>query len=120
VLLARYAAALALTLAVELPVYAVLLAAGWQVPWRRSVTLAAAANLVTHPPLWWLLSPVTSHPAYTWLLLGAEVAACVVEWLLLRAWLRRTDPLLLVPSVAVNTASVLVGIAAGRLIDAVA
>jgi hypothetical protein len=118
-LLLRYAAALALTLAVEVPVYAVMLVTGWRVPWRRAVALAVAANLATHPPLWWLLLPLTANPSYGWILLGAEAAVCLAEWLLLVVSLRRRDPLLLAPSVAANATSVLAGIGAAGIIGSV-
>lgn len=110
-LLPRYLAALALTLAVEVPLYATLLSWGWRVRWRRAVLVAAGVNLVTHPPLWWLLLPLATHPGYGWFLLGAEAAVCAAEWLLLASWLRRRwDPLLLVLAVAANAASVLAGL----------
>lgn len=109
-LLVRYLTALGLTLAVEVPLYTAALTWGWAVPWRRAVATAVGVNLVTHPPLWWLLVSLTERPSYPWIMVVAEAAVALAEWLLLAAWLRRRDPLLLVLSVGVNAASVLAGL----------
>ncbi|WP_155368497.1 hypothetical protein [Catellatospora vulcania] len=106
----RYPAALALTLAVEIPVYAAALRWGWSAPWRRAVLCALGVNLVTHPVLWWLLAPRTALAAYPLLMVVAEVVVCGAEAALLVWWLRRRDPLLAVLAVAANAASVLAGL----------
>ncbi len=105
-----YPAALALTLAAEIPVYAVALRRGWQVRWRPALWSALGVNLVTHPLLWWLLGPWTGRPAYPLILVFAEVAVCAAEAALLAWWLRRRDPLLAVLAVLANAASVTAGL----------
>ncbi|MDI1461303.1 hypothetical protein QEZ54_10020 [Catellatospora sp. KI3] len=104
-----YPAALALTLAVEVPLYAVALRAGWRVPWPRAATVAVAVNLVTHPVLWSVLWQVRGAGSYPVLLAAAEVAVCAAEAALLAWWLRRPDRLLAVLAVGVNAVSVLAG-----------
>jgi hypothetical protein len=106
----RYLTALALTLAIELPLYTVVLARGFRLPPGRAIVAALGVNLCSHPPLWWSLRPWAGSPAYGALLLLGELAVCAVEALLLAWWLRRRDRLLLALSVAVNGASVLVGL----------
>jgi hypothetical protein len=109
-LLAGYLTALGLTLAVEVPLYTAVLIWGWRVRWQRALATAVGVNLVTHPPLWWLLVPLTVRPSYPWIMVVAEAVVALAEWLLLAAWVRRRDPLLLVLSVGVNAASVLAGL----------
>jgi hypothetical protein len=100
-----YPTALLITLAVEVPVYAVVLRFARLLPGWRGVAAAVGVNVVTHPPLWWVVS---AHPGW---LVAAEACVVVVEAGLL--WLlagRRDARLLLVTAVAANTASVLAGI----------
>lgn len=85
--------ALALTLVIEVPVYATLLGCGWGVPWRRGAAAGVVVNLVSHPVAFLLVDPGL-RPS-----LGSTGALAVVEvvvaWLgeaaMLWAWLRR-DP----------------------------
>jgi hypothetical protein len=114
VLLWRYALALGLTLAVEAPLYAGALVVWFGLGRRSAAALALAVNLATHPLLWWSLRPWSGEGWYLWLILGAEVAVCAAEWLLLAVGVRvlrgRGDlALLAVVSVGVNAASVLAG-----------
>jgi hypothetical protein len=115
-----YLRALLLTLAVEVPLYAVALRGMWRVRWPVAVALGAGVNLLTHPVLWSVLWRLRAWPAYPWMLLVLEVAAVAAEWSLLWTALgraRRRDPWLLATVVAgVNAASVL----AGLLIDGAA
>lgn len=106
----RYPAALALTLAVEIPVYAVALRWGWAASWRRAALCALGVNLATHPLLWWLLAPWTARSGYPLIVVVAEAVVCGAEAALLVWWLRRRDPLLAVLAVAANAASVLAGL----------
>ncbi|MBV1855971.1 hypothetical protein [Catellatospora tritici] len=105
-----YPAALALTLAVEVPLYAVALHAGWRVPWVRAGAIGVGVNLVTHPVLWSALWQVRGVGAYPVLLVAAEAAVCATEAALLAWWLRRPDRLLVVLAVGVNALSVLAGL----------
>jgi hypothetical protein len=102
--LLRYLVALALTLAVEVPLYTLALRYAVGVGVRRAVCLAVAVNLGTHPVLWWSLT-WWSYP-----LLAAEAGACLVEWALLRWWVGRDGVLLAVITVGVNAASLAVGL----------
>jgi hypothetical protein len=118
-MLPRYLLAFGLTLAVEIPLYALALSFGWRAPARRAVLAALAVNLCTHPLLWWTLAPLTGRPEYPAMLLLAELAVCLAEALLLAVGVpsarpRRPDPLLLALSIAVNGTSVLAGLIYGR------
>ena len=118
----RYVAALGLTLLVEVPLYTAALVGWLRLTWRPAFALAIGVNLATHPLLWWSLRPWAGDAQYPWLLAGAEVAVCAVEWALFtlgvvtwrrrhgRRALDRLDVLLLgALSVGVNAASVIAG-----------
>jgi hypothetical protein len=102
-----YPLALAVTLAVEVPVYAGSLRVARVLTVGRAAALAVLVNLVTHPLLWYGLS--RAGPAW---FATAEAAVVIVEafgcWLLVR----REPVLLLLVSLVANTASVLAGLAA--------
>ena len=70
------------TLALELPVYAVLLRERWRSP-RQACLLVLGANLITHPVLF-LADPRSGATT-----LAAEVAVSLVEGLVVAAWLGR-------------------------------
>ncbi|WP_432982042.1 hypothetical protein [Dactylosporangium sp. CA-233914] len=91
--------ALLLTLAVEVPLYTALLPA----PWRRALTLGVLVNLVTHPPLWLLL---THRPGWLW---PAEVAATTIEALILILGIKADKVRTVTTAVAANAASLLIG-----------
>jgi hypothetical protein len=112
VLLSRWLAAFALTLAVEVPLYALALRLVWRMRLATAVGLGAGVNALTHPVLWWSLVPWVGRPWYPWLVLGAEAAVCAAEWLALAAAVRRDRAALAALSVAVNAASVLAGLIA--------
>ena len=101
-----YPLALAVTLAVEVPVYAVSLRVARVLTVWRAAALAVLVNLATHPLLWYGLS--RAGPAW---FAPAEASVVLVEalggWLLLR----REPALLFVVSVFANSASVLAGLA---------
>ena len=104
-----YPLALAVTLAVEVPVYAVSLPVARLLSGGRAAALAVLVNLVTHPVLWYGLS--RAGPAF---LVPAEAAVVLVEAAGCWAFVRRDPVLLLLVSLVANTASVLAGLAVAR------
>lgn len=94
-----YAAALGLTLLIEVPIYAFALR-------RRALLPAIAVNLVTHPLLWLVLPPSASLIAFA----GAELAVWTVEFGLLLAWLRRDWPTIAATAALANSLSCLTGL----------
>ena len=109
-----YPPALALTLAVEVPVYAAALTAASPVrsaraPGPRQAAVAALlVNLLTHPLLWWFLRGRSGvHGTVAFAL--AECAVCAVEGALVARLLRIGGPVPYTASVAANAASVLAG-----------
>ena len=105
-----YAIALLLTLTIEIPIVAVGLARWYRVPAALGVPVAAAASLLTHPVVWFvlpgLLTPSIGGPGY---LLVAEGFAWLVEGAIF--WLvTRRDPVgLLLLSLLANLASFMAG-----------
>jgi hypothetical protein len=98
--------ALLLTLAVEVPLYVLALAALNVATIGKAALLGTVVNLLTHPLLWWALAPRPSAGA----LWTAEAAVVVVEAAVLWATVRRYPGLLLVASLGANAASVLIGL----------
>jgi hypothetical protein len=112
-----YPAALALTLVVEVPAYLVALScAGVQLgrTGRSGLLLAAVGvNLATHPVVWILLAH--AGPAYGMAFFLVEAAAWVGETALLWLVIRRDPALIALVALVANLASVLAGVAVGRL-----
>lgn len=110
---AGYAAALALTLAVEVPGYAVLLRR-LGVRTRTAVLAAVGVNLITHPLLWVGVRAYEHGTAgYVAAFVVGETAVCAAEWLLLVGVLRGyrvPAGTLAAVSVAVNAASAAAGL----------
>jgi hypothetical protein len=111
-MLPSYARAFALTLGVEVPVYIVVLSAGAGVRWPSAALLALGVNVATHPVTWFSLRRLTDRAVYPYAFLGAELAVCAAEWLLLVGWSRRRPDLALLAaaSVTANAASALAGL----------
>ncbi|MFC5753597.1 hypothetical protein [Actinomadura rugatobispora] len=108
-----YPAALALTLAVELPVYAVALRVLLRARLLPVLAAAVAVNLVTHPLVWWALGAAArSRGGYEIALLPVEIAAWLAEAALLGALLRRPGRACLHAALAANAASLLAGLVA--------
>lgn len=102
-----YGLALALTIAVELPLYvAALLALRLAGP-VRALLLGVGVNLLTHPVLWLVLLDTDSRVR----VLVAEVVVCVVEAAVIRVVVGRGAPLTLLVAVGANAASFAVGLA---------
>ena len=105
-----YAAALALTLAAEVPIYAVVLVRLYQRRLPAAVGSAVLVNLATHPVVWFALLPALEpRIGYTGYVIIAELFAWWAEWLLLYGWTRRYPRILLLISLLANGTSVLVG-----------
>ena len=107
-----YGIALLLTVAVELPIVTLTLVRGYRLSLARAAVLDVAANLLTHPIVWFVLVP-TLRP-----LVGdvnATLTAEAVAWLVEGAafWLvvRRDALGLLLLSLLANLTSYLVGVA---------
>jgi hypothetical protein len=110
-----YPVALALTLAVELPIYVVALRVFLDRRSARaiaiSVAIAVAVNLITHPIVWSLLGAASRlRGGYEIALIPVEAGAWLAEAAILWALLRRDPPALLAIAVAANAASFLAGI----------
>lgn len=106
-----YPAALALTLAVEVPVYAVVLRRLLGLRGVTAPALAVAVNLATHPLVWWSLGVAAGfRGGYAAALLPVEIAAWLAEAAILWALLRREARTLLAAAVAANAASFLAGL----------
>mgnify|MGYP000268296162 CR=1 FL=1 len=112
----RYLVAAALTLAVELPIVFLLVRqAGPDLPFRRVVGAALAANVLTHPALWYVpyfLIPRALSPRHwgTYVLVG-EGAVVAVETLVYWRMMARGRPWLALALAALaNAASYGVGL----------
>lgn len=104
-----YPAALALTVATEVPVYTAALAAVSQAPPGRTAAAAVIVNCVTHPLLWWFLRhvPLAAYwPAFA----AAEAAVALAEGWLTARLLRLRGPAPYAASTAANAVSVLAGL----------
>ena len=85
----EYAAALLLTLAIEIPIAAGGMVRWYRVPARRGAWIAAGASVLTHPVVWFvlpgLLVPTVGSLGY---LVAAEASAWLIEagifWLAIR------------------------------------
>lgn len=102
-------AALALTLAVEVPCYLAGLTALRLAGPVRAVLVAVGVNLLTHPVLWLVLAPRTGVAA----VLVAEVCVVLVEALVIRLVIGRDCGLVLLLSLGANAASLGVGLLVG-------
>jgi hypothetical protein len=105
-----YPTALALTLVVEVPLYALALHAGWRLPWWRGALLGVAVNALTHPVLWHALDGARHARSYPLVLVAAETGVALVEWAVVALVVRRDRLALGVVCAGVNAASVLAGL----------
>jgi len=103
-----YLLALALTVAVEVPIFVVALRAAHLLTIRRAVVIAVGVNLATHPVVWLVL--VRAGSAY-WPLFGVvEVGAWLGEAGLIVLWVRRDRALIGLTALVANTGSCLAGL----------
>ena len=103
----RYVWALVLTLAVEVPIYVLVLGVARLLSGWRAVAVAVGANLVTHPLVWITLTRIDGWPAFV----AAEVGAWFAETALLCLAVRRDVALLCLIALVANTASLGAGLA---------
>jgi hypothetical protein len=104
----RYPLALAVTLTVELPVYAGgLRAARLARPWP-ALAVALTANLATHPLVWLALRDAGG--SYWPRFAAVELAAWLAESFLVFTWLRRDFGFVAVLALTANAASCLAGL----------
>jgi hypothetical protein len=106
-----YLAALGLTIAIESPMYGILLHAIKGTPTRRGIVMGIGVNLVSHPVAFLMLFPLLSPRLGGLAALAlVEVVAVSIEASLL--WMRgRRDPLALLGiSYLVNAASLSLGL----------
>lgn len=119
-----YALAFAVTCAVELPVYALVLTRLFGARPRTALLAGLVANAVTHPVLWLAMRPFTDGVGeYVVAFVVGETLVCAVEWLVLVVALRRFETgryrigraWLAVVSVLANAASAATGLALALL-----
>ncbi|WP_412538037.1 hypothetical protein R8Z50_19470 [Longispora sp. K20-0274] len=103
-----YLIAVAMTLAIEVPLYVLALTRLRLAGPGRAALCAVGLNLVTHPVLWWSLA--LARPSGWLPLVVAEVAVCAVEAALLWLVVRRDAALVVAVSVLANAASLLAGL----------
>jgi hypothetical protein len=85
-----YPVALAATLVVEVPVWAMLLHVVVRVPWRRALLIGVGVNLVSHPLFWFVLTPALGALTNEWLAFAAAEAIVVAaEAVMSWWWIRR-------------------------------
>jgi hypothetical protein len=106
-----YVAALALTLAIELPAYGTFLNRAVRLPVRRGLAAAAAVNLISHPLAFLVVMPRIEHAlGYFPALAVVETGVVILEALLRCGWLRRDVYLLALAGLLVNALSLAVGL----------
>ncbi len=106
----RYAIALALTLAIEVPLYTAVLWRMGAVPVQRSVFVGIVVNLVSHPLAFVVVHPLLRRATGD----AASLAIVEVAVMLGEAWgawgLTRQAPAALVAAAAANTVSLTIGV----------
>lgn len=109
----RWLVAFAWTLALELPVYTLLLerhVSGW----RTLCALVVAVNAITHPLLWFVFPRLSP---YAWYLLAGEACVTVAEAALVLAVMRPRRPgRALAASLAANAVSTVLGLGLMRIL----
>ena len=106
-----YLAALALTLAIEMPAYAGTLRVGADITTGRGLAAGAAVNLVSHPVAFLVIMPGLARPLGFFPALAViEVGVWILESALLCMWLRRDADLLGFAALLANAISLAVGL----------
>lgn len=107
-----YLAALAITLAFEVPVYAASLRRGLRVPVEQGIAAGAIVNLISHPLAFLVFLPrIAPALGYVPAVAAIELAVWIFEAALLSAWLRRDADLLSFAALAANALSLAAGLA---------
>jgi hypothetical protein len=106
-----YVFALALTLLIEMPVYASVLRCGLSISARRGLAAGATVNLISHPLAFLIVMPALARPlGFFAALVVIEAGVWVLESTLLWRWLRRDLDLLSLAALLANAASLAVGL----------
>jgi hypothetical protein len=106
-----YLVALALTLAIEVPVFALLLGMFAGVPRPAAALAGGVVTLITHPLVFLVLfDPLAGALGDTPALLLAELTAWATESSLLYAWLRRDAAIVAASAFIANALSLGVGL----------
>ena len=102
--------ALAVSIAVEGAIVAVLLARLGRAKVSRGIASAAVATLLTHPVAWWSIKALEPFAGYWPAVVLVELIVCLVEAVAYRLLVPLTWPAALGVSLAVNAASTLAGL----------
>lgn len=105
-----YAAALSLTLIIEMPAYAGVLRHGLNIRTRRGLIAGAAVNLVSHPLAFLLAMPALAGPLGFLALVIIEASVWAFESALLWGWVRRDLDLIGLSALLANVASLALGL----------
>jgi hypothetical protein len=106
-----YAAALGLTLLIEMPTYAGVLRCGLSIDTRRGLAAGAAVNLISHPLAFLIVMPALAQPlGFLPALAVIEAGVWILESALVWTWLRRDIDLVNLAALLANTASLAVGL----------
>jgi hypothetical protein len=106
-----YAAALGLTLLIEMPTYAVVLRCGLSIRSRGGLAAGAAVNLISHPIAFLIVMPALARPLGFFPALAAiEAGVWICESALLWLWLRRDVDLVSAAALLANAVSLAVGL----------
>jgi hypothetical protein len=106
-----YAAALGLTLIIEMPAYAGVLRHGLNIRTRQGLIAGAAVNLVSHPLAFLLVMPALAGPlGFFPALVIIEASVWVLESALLWGWVRRDLDLIGLSALLANVASLAIGL----------
>jgi hypothetical protein len=109
--LLSYGLALVLTLALEIPAYALLLRYALGVSLRSGAAAGGRANLVSHPLAFLVVMPLLAPQLGFWPALAVvEAAVWGLEAAILRAWLKREGEVLLLAALAANALSLIIGL----------
>ena len=107
-----YAAALGLTLLIEMPAYAAVLRRGLGIATRRGLAAGAAVNVISHPLAFLVVMPALARPlGFFPALVVIEAGVWILESALLRWWLRRDIDLVALAALLANLVSLTVGLA---------